>query len=312
MVLALAPLAGTLASCGSGNGQLKVSISDPGDNVATSDTHRKYDVKDSGTYAQYKPGDQAAFTVTVTNTGPGSVSGVTIHALLPSAFRYRSTEGIDASGATRTQPVDASVNTNSPIFGLWTLGPPGTAGATTPTSVSITFVADVGGQPGKVVVNAFAAGDATAGQTDAAPYSLQVNAAPHMAALVSVNPTSAKAGATVTYDVRLTNDGTGNASNVAMLLTLPPTLTFVDSVIPFPGNGTRNQGVNPFRNTLLVYYNGFLLPPLSNGGPGFVVIRFTATVVAGAPAGSYPVDVNVTDDSGANISLHAVAALTIH
>lgn len=297
------PAASALSGCGAGTGQLAVTLSSP-------DTGN-YKASDASTFAAYKPGDQAQFTVRVVNTGPGSVSGVTIHVLLPPGFRYRSTTQIDTPGATRTQPLDAAVNSNTPIFGLWTLAPPGQAGAGVASAVTITFIADAGGQPGTVMVHGFAAGDSSAGQTDAAPYSVQVVAAPHLAGLISVSPTSATKGGTVTYQVRITNDGTGNATDVAVLVTLPPALSFSASVTPFAGNGTRNNGVDPIKNTVLVYYDGFLLPPLSNGGPGYVVIVFKATIAATATPGTFPVDASITDVVGDTVTLHAVAPVTI-
>ena len=305
-IIALAPALAGLTGCGSGSsGQLKVTITSPGD------PGRNYDPSKPDTYAKYRPGDEAHFTVKAVNTGPGSVTGMTIHVLLPPAFKYRSTEKISAPGATRTQPVDAAVNSNAPVFGLWTLSAPGAAGAGTAVAVSVSFIAQVQGQPGTVSVQAFASGDDTAGQADAKPHLATVTPAPHLSGLISVNPTSAKPGATVTYAVRLTNDGTGNAGNVAVLVTLPPVLTFASTVTPFAGNGTRNHGVDPLKNTLLVYYDGFLLPPLSNGGPGYVVVTFKALIVASAPAGSYPVDASVTDQDGDTASLHAVAPLKV-
>lgn len=318
-ILVLAPLALSLPACGAGNGQLKVTVGecrrqllvpcsyDPLTNGQAS----SYNSRKVATYSRFKPGDQATFTVAVVNTGPGSVTGVTVHLGLPAGFRYRSTEFINAPGATRTQPLDAAVNSNAPILGLWTLAPPGAAGAGANTEVDITFVADVQGKPGPALVQAFASGDETAGQTNAAPYVVTIDPAAHLDALVAVGPTSAKKGSAVTYRVRLTNGGTGNAADVAVLITLPPVLTFTSSVTPFAGNGARNQGVDPIRNTLEVYYDGFLLPPVSNAGPGFVVIVFKATVVLTAPAGTYPVDVNVTDAAGDTSTLHAVAPLTV-
>lgn len=308
VLLLAAPLAAALSACGSGNGQLQVTISSP-------DT-QNYKGSDSGTYASYKPGDQAQFTVSVVNTGPGSVSGVTLHVLLPTGFRYHSTQSVDAPGATRTQPIDAAVNSTTPIFGLWDISTPGSAGTGSdgralPVGVTVTFAADVQAKPGTATVQAFAAGDATSGQTAAAPYNVTVDAAPHLTALVTVSPTSVKPGGSVTYQVRVTNEGTGNAEDVAVLVTLPPVLTFTSNVIPFPGNGTRNNGVNPLKNTLLVYYDGFVLPPLSNAGPGYVVIQFKATVVATAPASAYPVDASIVDDGGDNVALHAVAPVTV-
>jgi uncharacterized repeat protein (TIGR01451 family) len=319
-ILVLVPLALTLAACGAGtNGQLKVVVGECRQQLPvpcsydplTNGRASNYKATDAATYSRFKPGDQATFTVAVVNAGPGSVTGVTVHVGLPAGFRYRSTESINAPGATRTQPLDAAVNTSTPIFGLWTLAPPEAAGAGVTTEVDITFLADVEGKPGPVLLQAFAAGDVAAGQTNAAPYVVAVEAAAHLDALAGVGPSSATKGTVVTYQVRLTNGGTGNARDVAVLITLPPVVTFTSSVTPFAGNGARVKGVDPIKNTLEVYYDGFLLPPLSNAGPGFVVVVFKATIVPTALPGSYPVDVNVTDDAGDTSTLHAVAPLTV-
>lgn len=335
--LVLTPL--LLAACGSGSGQLSVSI------TGAHTGGKGYVATDPTTYPQYSPGDQAIFTVHVVNNGPGTVTGVTVHVTLPEAFRYHATTAIKAPGATRTQPLDAAVNSTTPIFGLWTLSPPGAAGAGLATSVDVTFTVYINGQPGGAVVQAYAAGDTNAGQTNATGYNVVVQPAAKLTALVSVGPGTAKRGATVTYQVRIINGGTGNAKNVGVLITLPPVMTFASSVTPFAGNGTRSAGVDPIRNTLEVYYDGFTLPPLSNAGPGYVVIVFKATVLGAGrssstpaptdtpsaspsegtgtsapvpssaastvPPGTYTVDANVTDSAGDTFSLHAVAPVSV-
>jgi uncharacterized repeat protein (TIGR01451 family) len=332
--LVLIPLVGGLAGCGSGTGQLQVRISSPDAGSSTS----AYTPTDPTTFAQYKPGDNATLVITVQNTGPGTLTGVTLHVILPAPFHYRATTSISAPGATRTQPLDPAVNTNAPIFGLWTIAPPGAEGTGQASEVQITFTASVDGQPGGAIVQAFAAGDASAGQTNAAPYNLIVSAAAKLSALVSVNPATEARGGTVIYQVRVTNSGTGNAQDVAVLVTLPPVMTFAGSVTPFAGNGTRNKGVDPIKNTLDVFYDGFLLPPTSNAGLGYVVIVFKANVLGGrapsstqapggsdqptptptpttapssVPPGTYTVDVQVTDQDGDTFTLHQVAPVAV-
>ncbi|MDQ2961083.1 MAG: DUF11 domain-containing protein [Candidatus Dormibacteraeota bacterium] len=287
-----APLAlSALTGCGAGTGQLHVSL--------TGDAH-----------ATYKPGDLARLTVTVTNTGPGSVNGVTVHVALPVGFRYRSTQPFTAPGSTRIQPVDAGVNTRSPIWGLWDLGAPGTDGPGINSSVQVTFDVEVSGQPGNDPVGAYAVGDTAAGQVNASPVAVVVVPSANLGALLTVTPGTAKAGETVVYEVRIANSGTESAQ-VGVLVTLPPQLTFTSSVTPFSGNAARNGGTNPIKNSLEVYYDGFNLPANSGAGPGFVVIQFKATVIPGAETGTFPVDCTVTDVQGDIVSVHAVAPLTI-
>jgi uncharacterized repeat protein (TIGR01451 family) len=339
-ILVVAPLLLALSGCGSGSGQISVSLT--GAHTGTTG----YSATDPSTYPHYSPGDEATFTVHVVNNGPGSVTGLTVHVTLPDSFRYHATTAIDAPGATRTQPLDAAVNSTAPIFGLWTLSPPGSAGGGIASAVDITFTAYVNGQPGGAVVQAYAAGDTNAGQTNASAYNVIVDAAAKVSALVSVSPGTVKRGGTVTYQVRVINGGTGNAKDVGVLVTLPPVMTFAGSVTPFAGDGTRNLGVDPIKNTLEVFYDGFTLPPLSNAGPGYVVIIFKATVLGGGrtistpaptaspespdttasanpsgpapssapatvPPGTYTVDVNLTDSAGDTFSLHAVAPVSI-
>jgi len=305
-ILLLTPAVFALEGCGSGNGQLKVSISGESD---------VYKVSDHSTWAAYKPGDEATFTIDVVNAGPGTVTGVTVHVALPPSFHYRSSS-IVSHGSTRTQPLDAAVNSGAPIWGLWTLDPPGAAGigssgAAIATDVQITFKANVDGRPGDVPVQGFAAGDTSAGQTDAPPYMITVLGAPEIGALVTVAPGSVKTGGTVTYTVRVTNNGTAQATDVGVLITLPPGLTFASSVTPFSGNGSRNNAMNPYKGSLEVYYDGFVLPATSNAGPGFVAIVFKANVVPTAAPGVYTVDCHLSDAAGDTVSLHSVAPITI-
>jgi uncharacterized repeat protein (TIGR01451 family) len=323
------PLLAALAACGSGSGgQLAVTVSSSDAGSSTS----PYKPADPSTYAQYRPGDIANFTVAVVNSGAGTVAGVTLHVILPPGFHYRATASIVATGATRTQPLDPAVNTNAPIFGLWSIAPQGAQGPGISSEVDVTFTADVSGSPGKAVVQSFAAGDATSGQTNAAPYNVTITPAAKLSALVSVSPSTQKRGAQVTYNVRVTNSGTGNAQDVSVLITLAPVMSFASSVTPFAGNGTRNRGVDPIKNTLEVYYDGFLLPPSSNAGPGYVVIAFKANVLGGTataapggigqptapisapssvPPGTYTVDVQVIDQAGDTSTLHQVAPVIV-
>jgi len=213
--LLLASTLAALTGCGSGSGQLHVSLSGEA---------QSYQASQPASYSHYRPGEEATFTVAVVNTGPGSVTGVTVHVTLPPAFRYHATTSIDAPGATRTQPLDAAGNSITPIFGLWTLPPPGAAGAGQDSQVIISFNADVRGQPGAVTLQAYAAGDTDAGQTNATAYNVVVDAAANVTALVTASPASVKRGSTVTYEVRVINSGTGNAQDIGVLITLPPVM----------------------------------------------------------------------------------------
>lgn len=316
IALLAGPILTALVGCGSGTGQLQVTL-------ASTDISGPYSANDASTYAEYKPGDTANFAVTVVNSGPGTVSGVTLHVALPAGFHYRGTTQISPTAAARTQDLDAEVNSATPIFGLWTISPPGAAG-TNPSGVEVDFSASVDASPGTATLQAYAVGDASSSQGTAAPYKVSVEAAPKLSAFVTVNPTTEARGGTVTYSVRVSNSGTGSAEDVGVLVTLPPVTAFASSITPFAGNGSRYNGTNPIKGSGIAYFDGFLLPANSSAGPGYVVIVFKASVLGGpgsagqgsgqgssvAP-GTYGVDVQLTDTVGDIVAQHAVAPLTV-
>ncbi|MHB8719262.1 MAG: hypothetical protein ACYDAC_10290 [Candidatus Dormibacteria bacterium] len=290
--LAAPLLLAAVTACGSSGGQLRITLS--GDTTAT-----------------YAPGDLASLVVTVTNQGPGAVNGVTVHAALPTGFTYRSTtEGNDV-GATRTQPITADANSSTPLWGVWDLGAPGTAGPAVLSKVEFTFTMAVAGLPGKPLVSAYAVSDASSGQVNAAPFPVPVVAAAQLSIQASVTPTVVTSGSSVAYQVRVVNTGT-DAADIAVLVTLPPALMYSNSILPFAGNASRAGGTNPDRNSLLVYYDGFTLPAKSAAGPGFIVIQFKATVISNAAPGIGSIDVSVTDSKGDIVAVHAVAPVTIN
>lgn len=263
-----------LSGCGSPPGQLSVTLATV------------------GTSSALIPGDNPEFTVTVVNKGPGSASGISVHVDLPSGLRYKDTSSITGPDAARTQPLDAQVNSVSPVWGQWTMAAPTTNADGTPhqPTLTITFSVDVGGSPGGFKISAHAVGDSSEGQSDAAPLDVQVGAAPSMSMTLSASPSSVKPGGTVTYRATITNSGSGNATSVSLLVTLPPVFQFVKSDTPFQGNSSRDNAVDPIRGTLEVFYGGFTVPAASASAPGQLVVLFDAECVKGAISSSFTAD----------------------
>lgn len=290
-LLLATPVAMGLSSCGGGAAlDVKVTSEDAA-NLGP------------GQQLSFAPGDTPQFTVTVTNLGPGGASGVTVHVDLPADFRYQSTKSLGGTGV-RTDPLDAEVNSTSPIWGVWNLA---SVGAT----AVITFQAVAGGTPGTYSLDARAAGDSTQGETQSAPVAFSLGAAPHISADAGVTPTSIRPGDQVVYRVTVTNDGSGIASGVAVLLTLPPTFAYLSSQPP-SGNSSRDKPVDPVKGSTLVFSSGWNIPPKSSGGPGVLTLTFTAQCLkGGGPPGSFPAQLQVTDSQQERITLTNVAAVQV-
>jgi uncharacterized repeat protein (TIGR01451 family) len=283
-----------MSACGSGQTSLDVSL--------TSDQQPSK----PGDVPTFKPGDTPTFIVTVLNKGPGGASGVTVHADLPGGFRYKDTKSLDTvTAGVRTQPIDAQVNSQTPVWGIWNLTGPG-------TGVTITFEAVADGAPTSYNVVARASGDTTAGDTLSKPLAVQLAAAPKLSMSVAAAPTAVHPGDQITYTVSITNDGTGIASGVGVLVTLPPVFAYDSSIKPFRGNFSRNSGTDPPRGARIVYYDGFDLPAKGQSGPGLLSVIFKAQVLkdAGAP-GRYAVGVQLTDASTDRIALAGSAPVQV-
>jgi uncharacterized repeat protein (TIGR01451 family) len=294
VVLVALALSGISPACGSGETSLDVSL--------TSDQQPAK----PGAVPTFKPGDTPTFTITVLNKGPGGAAGVTVHADLPGGFRYKDTKSLDTVAAgVRTQPIDAQVNSQTPVWGIWNLTGPG-------TGVTIAFEAVADGAPTGYNVVARASGDTTAGDALSKPLAVQLAAAPKLSMSVAASPTAVHPGDPLTYTVSITNDGTGIATGVAVLVTLPPVVAFDSSLKPFPGNYSRNGGTEPPRGALLAYYDGFDLPAKGQSGPGLLNLTFRVQVLkdAGAP-GEYAVGVQLTDASTDRINLASTAPVHV-
>jgi uncharacterized repeat protein (TIGR01451 family) len=281
MLSAVVGLSGVGAGCGGGLTTLDVQLAGPKGLV--------------------QPGQPQTFKVTVTNQGPNDAAGVTARVDLPNGFHYKDTTSIDTS-SVRTQPIDAEVNSASPLWGIWLL--PGPSGQASGGKVIITFELVADAAPTTYSLVARASGDTTSGDSRSKPLAVQLDAAPKLSMTVTASPTAVQPGGQLTYTVSITNDGTGVAKGVAVLATLPPVFAFDTSNKPFKGNYSRNGGTDPAKGALLVYYDGFDIPARSDSGPGLLDLSFRVDALksAGAP-GIYTVGVQLTAGNAVRLNL---------
>lgn len=293
-LVAAVPLLALLSACGSSSADIRATVTSDAD------------------LTKVRPGDLVPFVATVGNHGPGAASSVTVRVDLPGSFRYQSTTGIDATGgATRTQPSDPPVNSVSPLWGQWSMNAPGVNadGSAAHAVVAITFLAKAGGSPGdyKLVPHVFSEGnDEVVGQ--AATVHLLPSSDLTMA--IAVDETAVKRGDLVHYHVSILNRGSGPAQGVGVLVTLPGGIVF-NKTEHLEGNYSRSGPVDPINGALIVYYGGWILPAASASRPGALTIVFSAKVLPTALGGHYAVTAQLTDSTGAVLSLGDTAPVTV-
>jgi len=229
------------------------------------------------------------FVITVTDAGTAGTAGLTVTANLPADFRYTDTEALTGS-AMRTSPLDPQGKSQQPTWGVWELS--GHA-----TNVSINFYALAQGNPGTYTMTASASAS-TASTTQSNGVLLKLTPAPLLSGLVTVSPNVAAPGEDVTYKVTVINSGTGQASDVSVLVTLPPVFIY-DGSVAITGNSGRIGGNDAVEGSAIPYFDGFVVPAQGPSGPGKLTISFDAQVLSSAGAeGAYPVGVQVLGDSG--------------
>ncbi|ESQ08339.1 MAG: DUF11 domain-containing protein [Thiohalocapsa sp. PB-PSB1] len=165
-------------------------------------------------------GDQASYSVTVTNVGGATATDVEVSDQLPTGFTYASSSISSSGTVTRTSTVDPTVGTATPAWGLWNID----AGA----SLTIDYSADVAaGTVGGVYANSAATvSNETSEVLDTVDVTVQDA---DLAVTKTVDTPYPNEGDTVVFTVVATNNGDAAATNVSVVDTLPAGLTLVDA-----------------------------------------------------------------------------------
>lgn len=172
-------------------------------------------------------GNNVTYTLTITNTGPSTATGVTVTDVLPANLTFVS--------ATPSQ--GTATNTSGTVTGnLGTLA----SGA----SATITIVASVAGTFSGTLSNT---ATATATESDSDPTNNSATQTTTVSQSINLGITKVDtsdpviAGNNLTYTLTVTNAGPSTASNVTVTDILPANLTFV-SATPSQGTATNASG----------------------------------------------------------------------
>ena len=194
-------------------------------------------------------GDTVTFTVTLTNQGPDTATGVSISDLVPA--------GLSVVSATPTQ------GTYNPGTGVWTVG-------TLPTTSPQTLVIQATVVSPNAETNTATVSSADEFDPNAANNSAAATVIPQQADLavgVLVSDATPNVGDTVSFTVTLTNLGPDAATGVSVSDSLAAGLTFVSAT---PTQGTYNPGTGVWK-----------VGTVSTTSPRTLVIRSTAVAPSG-------------------------------
>lgn len=160
-------------------------------------------------------GQNMTYTMTVTNGGPSTATGVTLTDTLPA--------GVTATSTVSTTQGTASVTSGVLTANVGTLDPSGTATIT----VLVTVNEDT---RGTLTNTATVSANETEVDTsnNSATATTQVNGNVDLVVTKTDNLTTVAAGGTLSYTVVVTNNGPSEATNVVLSDTLPSNLSFTN------------------------------------------------------------------------------------
>lgn len=229
-------------------------------------------------------GEQATYTITLENQGPGDVVGATISDVLPASIINASwTVAVQGTATTNVTSGTGNLNLSASLK----------AGGTDKVIVTLVGTVDPAYQ-GATVINT-ATATPPSGITDPSPASAVVNTAIARKAnvrMVKSGPANAKAGEEIAYTLRITNQGPGSAMGTTIVDNLPSgivpgsatwtaTATTGSTVSTASGTGNVNltADIAPVSGVIEVKIKALVSPSLTDGTS--ISNTATATVAAG-------------------------------
>ncbi|HVB85455.1 MAG TPA: C25 family cysteine peptidase [Candidatus Dormibacteraeota bacterium] len=249
-------------------------------------------VTKTGTPNPVLAGNTITYTITVTNNGPATATGVSLVDTLPAAATFTSITaspvGTWVCGTPTGTPLKETCTNASLVSGA-----PGT------TTFTMLMKVVAGTAPGTVITNS-----AVVSATQSDPYSpnntasaTSVVASPtqaDVAIVKSASPNPVEQQTNLTYTLQVTNNGPAVAQNLTVTDPLPTQVTFVSASIP-ANQGTCTQSAGTVTCTI---------SSLSVGGVAIITINTTADTFSSATTTTNTATVSTTtsDPNPANNS----------
>jgi uncharacterized repeat protein (TIGR01451 family) len=239
-------------------------------------------------------GQSVTFTVTVTNSGSGDATLVTVTDLLPAGLTYVSDVPSQGSYVSGT--------------GVWTVGT-----VPAPGSATLQIVATVNaGTAGTTITNT--ATLTTSSPTDPTPgdnsdSELLDVGQPDLSITKTADSNQVQSGFPVTFTITVTNSGDGDATSVTVTDLLPPGLIYISDN---PSQGSYDSGTGVWTVGAVAAGGNATLQIVASvsGFPGTVYVN-SASITASTPADATPGDNTETESITVAAALPAIPSLSL-
>ena len=233
--------------------------------------------------------------ITISNVSQNSISGVTVRVAVPAGFTYLGTVTTAVNGnSERSADIAPTTKEATLTWGAWTMGPRGSGSK---SQVLITAELAATGAPATAQVSPEVFATGFVNTLSGTPLSLTISPAPSLNLQLRVSPAAVAAGERVTYQVVVTNTGSGEAPNTSVGITLPDEFDYASSS-GTSGNASLGGASFPTVGTEVPVWSGIDVPGAGSAGPGILSMSFTVEVLPTVPHGIYTCSASLVASTG--------------
>lgn len=233
--------------------------------------------------------------ITVSNVSQNSVGGVTVRVTVPQGLTYLNTETTSTNGnSVRSADVAPKSKESTLIWGAWSMGP---RSSNSKSQVLIRAELEATGDPASVQISPTVYATGFVNALSGPSLGLTISPAPSLGIQLRVSPATTAPGQKITYDVVVTNTGSGEAPDTSIGITLPDDFDYAGAS-GSSGNASLGNATFPNVGTVIPIWSGIDIPGAGSSGPGTLSLTFTVQVLAIVPAGIYTCSATLVASTG--------------
>jgi len=249
----------------------------------------------SATTPTVPQGTEVDVQITISNVGGSSVGGVTVRVSVPAGFTYLDTVSTSTNGnSERSADIAPTSKAATLTWGAWEMGP---GASSSKSQVEITAALEATGTPANVQFSPVIFATGFVNTLSGAPLGLTISPAPSLNFQLRASPSAVVAGERLTYQLIVTNTGSGQALNTSLGVTLPGDFDYV-AAAGSSGNASLGNATFPNAGTEIPTWSDINVPGAGSAGPGILSLSFTVEVLAIVPQGIYTSSATLVASTG--------------
>ncbi|MGH7642786.1 MAG: hypothetical protein ACRENX_07205 [Candidatus Dormibacteria bacterium] len=243
-------------------------------------------------------GTDVNLKITISNRSENSVGGVTVRVPVPTGFTYLDTVSTSTNGnSERSADIAPKSKQATLTWGAWAMGPRASSGK---SQVIITAALRATGSPANVQFSPVVYATGFNNDLAGVPLGLIISPAPSLNVQLRASPAAVPAGERLTYQVVVTNTGSGQAPDTSLGVTLPDDFDYVGAA-GSSGNASLGNATFPNAGTEIPTWSNIDVPGAGSSGPGILSLSFTVEVLPLVPPGTYTSSATLVASTGSQI-----------